>query len=54
MAFTQQMMEDWIRGQGFIKESNMADYLREQRFVTESLLRREGYANGDDVRRVRL
>ena len=54
MAFplTQGAMEHWMRLQGFIKESDMADYLREQRFVTESLLRREGYASGDDVRQV--
>ena len=41
MAFplTQGAMEDWVRLQGFIKESDMADYLREQRFVTENKLR---------------
>ena len=50
MAFTQQMMEDWVRGQGYLKESDMADYLREQLFVTRDQLRREGYASGDDVR----
>ena len=25
-------MEDWVREQGFIKETDMADYLREQRY----------------------
>ena len=52
MAFplSQGQMEDWGRGQGFIKESDIADYLREQRFVTENKLRSEGYASGGDVR----
>ena len=52
MAFplTQGQMEDWIHEPVFIKESGMADYLREQRFVTAADLRREGYASGDDVR----
>ena len=50
MAVTHQQMEDWVRSQGYIKESDMADYLREQLFVTRSQLRGEGYASGDDVR----
>ena len=52
MAFpiTQGQMEDWVKSQGYLKESDMADYLREQLFVTRSQLRGEGYANGDDVR----
>ena len=43
-------MEEWVRGQGFIKESDMSDYLREQRFVTAADMRQLGYATGDDVR----
>ena len=52
MAFplAQGAMEDWVRGQGFIKETNMADYLREQRFVKEYDLHQAGYATGDDTR----
>ena len=52
MAFpiTQGAMEDWVRLQGYLKESDMQDYLREQLFVTRDQLRREGYASGDDVR----
>ena len=52
MAFplTQGQLEDWIRGQGFLKEIDMAGYLREQRFVKESDLRQAGYATGDDTR----
>ena len=29
MALTQQMMEDWVQSQGFIKKTDMADHLRE-------------------------
>ena len=50
MAITQQQMEAWVLAQGYLKESDMADYLREQLFVTRSQLRGEGYASGDDVR----
>ena len=52
MAFplTQGQMEDWIRKQGFIKESDMSEYLREQRFVTAAGMRQLGYANWDTSR----
>ena len=50
MAISHQQMEDWVKAQGYLKESDMADYLREQLFVTRSQLRGEGYASGDDVR----
>ena len=50
MALTQQMMEGWVQSQGFIKETDMADDLREQRFVKEYDLHQAGYATGDDTR----
>ena len=44
MAFpiTQGAMEDWVRAQGFIKEADMSEYLREQRFVTAADIRQLG------------
>ena len=52
MAFpvTQGAMEDWVRGQGFLKQIDMADDLREQRFVKEYDLHQVGYVTGDDTR----
>ncbi len=56
MAFplTQGAMEEWVRGyvqgEGFLKKSDMKEYLRAQRFVTTNSLRIEGYASGDDDR----
>jgi len=43
-------MEDWIWSQGFIKESDLSEFLHDQRFATAADLRQLGYATGDDVR----
>ena len=48
--FTQCAMEDCVRGQGFITENDMSEFLRDQRFTTAADLRQLGYAPGDDVR----